>query len=632
MKHFITLLIIMSCFCYAVFCQTVTITSNTNLDKLIIEENTTIINTAKITIADSLIVYGTLINNGIIYSKQALVSGGTITSNKKDSIKIENNLILANAYITSTDSINSVNITASNIFVENYTTIESAYLTTNDLIINDTLEFTGKIGVKTVLNDFIVNGHFKNTDNENIILYGNAINNSASPCTNANFELWGNNKTFIGEFSCYRIDLENTTSLYTNQGSLTITTSFSGKGTLIQGENSYLEIKTTTSPNIIAQAEGNTVSYTRGGNQTVNCSEFQNLIVSKDRPSSIILSKNTTVHNSVQINKKAFIDCETYELHIEKSLSQQTENIIPVSTNGIFLKNGKITIDIEAGQNILIPLLTNDTTIANIAIQNIEEETKLFTIDSLFNYTTYSGTSNDEKIEQEFIQTTWHIQSDASRAIINCFWDTKNELPYFYPDSSTLYQSIGNGWKHLAKTSQKQLVTQNINGYFTIGNNISFLPISIYDLAIQKTSNGIDFYWKSDLHKTITLEKSNNGISFYTVTEITTTNGIYKYIDNNITNDIMYYRFSTTNNNGHIEYSNIYPITIENEPTIIIDKSSNTISIKQIENYIITIYNLNGTIICKSINHPILLPNIPHGIYNILIENDHNKFTQKIAW
>ncbi len=633
MKHIFTLLIVMSCLCRIVCSQTTTITSNLNVDKLVIAENTTLINTAKITISDSLIIYGTLINNGIIYAQEGLVSGGTICSHKKDSIKITNDLTLANAYITSTDSINSVNITTANIYINDYTTIESAYITTNNLIINDTLEFTGKIGVKTVLNDFIINGCFKNTDNENIVLYGNAINNSPNLCTNANFELWGTDKYITGNFSCYRIDLEKETSTYTNYGSITVTTSFSGKGTLTQGTNSFLEIKTTTSPKIIAKSEGNTVSYTRGGNQTINCNEFYNLIISKDRTSSIVLSQNTSITNSLSIEKKAFIDCNNYELYIQKAQNINNEEILPQETTGIFLRNGKITIDIEPNQNVFIPLLTNDTTIANLSLKNPENEKHTYIIDSVFNFITYSGISTDEHIEQEFIQTTWHLLSDANKVQIGCFWSTKNELPYFISDSSTIYQSTGKGWKSLPYFYQNQAITHKPEGYFTVGNHLSFLPISIYEVSIQEIDDYVEFRWKSEQHNTITIEKSYNGISFFKLAEITNTNGNFHYCEKQQKhNGITYYRFSTQDNKGHTEHSTIYQIKSNNNFSIDIDKTTETIFCNYPTDYSITIYDSFGNALRRTQNTPISLHNLPHGIYFITAKNATNKITQKILW
>jgi len=629
MKHFTLLLIFMSCLCCAILGQTI-FSTNQTIEKLIVEENTTIINTAQITINDSLIVYGTLVNNGIIRTKNALVAGGTVCSQKKDSILIEQDLILANSFITSTDSINSVNITASNIYINGYTIVESAYLTTQFLIVNDTLEFTGKIGVKTVLEDFIINGYFKNTDNENIVLYGNAINNSTSLCKNANFELHGIDKHFYGDFSCYRIDLEKTTSTYTNHGNLTVTNSFSGKGTLTQGENSFLDIKTTTSPLIIANAIGNTVSYTRGGNQTIHCDEFYNLIVSKDRFASIILSKNTQILNNLQIEKKAFVDCNGFELIILNPYDIADSEVIPTENNGIFLNNGKVIVDISPNQTSLIPLLTNDTAIATLTIQNIETEKQTFTIDSLFAFTTNNGHSNDDFIEQEFIQTTWHIQSNADKAKIRCYWSTKSELPFFNSDSSTIFKSTGNGWKRLSTSAKEQTTIHNPNGYYTIGNNLSFLGISMYDLYFQKQENLIKIQWKSTENKTILIEKSYDGKHFFSIGEFSEKSN--ECIDTYSQQNIVYYRFAEKDNTGAIEYSQIYTIAHNKSPNIHIDRNNQTISYNSTTNYKLTLYDSKGFIRKQNSNTIISLSDIPSGIYFITIETPTHKFTQKFLW
>ena len=219
----------------------------------IIANGATLINKSHISINGTLYINGKLTNDGTITATNCVINNGEIFSTEYNKLLVNEQLHFSNARTASNDTTHIVTFEASETYIDDYTTMESAELTTGNLILNDTLEYTGKLGVKSVLHDFIINGKgfLLNTDNENIRLYGDAYNFSDIPCRKANFELFGLDNKIYGDFSCYRFDL-SPEATYTNHGNLTVTETFPTSGKLIQAENATLTINTTTSPEIIA--------------------------------------------------------------------------------------------------------------------------------------------------------------------------------------------------------------------------------------------------------------------------------------------------------------------------------------------------------------------------------------------
>ena len=424
--------------------QTVHLTKDTTLSavttfpkNLCVDHDIVVQNEATITVSDTLFVFGKLVNDGKIQARCCLVADGEIVSVKSNLLEIAEELHFQNAKTSSQDTVYPVKITATDIFIDDYTTMESGEITTNNLTILDTLEFTGKLGVKTVQNNFSIseNACFLNTDNENIRLYGNAFNNSSKQCKNANFSLFGENH-FHGDFSCYRIDIDEFARCI-NHEKITVKETFSGKGIFVQTENAYLCVNTPTSPKIDASATGNTLEYTRGGIQELGTDECYNLVLSKNGENELLLTCDTKV-NQLTIKKKSFLNCNgnTLELtHTQPIVVDDTK-----SDKGILLQNGTLKItNLLQNKPLQIPLFTNEKHIAALTITNVSDSQATITIDSIFNYVTNKAISNGRKKEYEFVNLTWHITSTNTETELTLFWDSADELPYFVPFDCTIY-------------------------------------------------------------------------------------------------------------------------------------------------------------------------------------------------
>ena len=631
--------------CIDVFCQTpIFYETPQRFQKLTIAENTEIVNNTTLTIDDTLFVFGKLTNNGVIQAKTCIVDGGTLICSGTNSLTITDTLFLKNTTISSLDTQKAFSIATGTCVIDDYTEFQSGSLNTNDLVINDTLVFSTKLlGVKKVFGDFIINpqGCFLNTVNDNIQLHGNAINNSAETCTNANFEVFGINKHIYGNFSCYRFDFHDEQSSYTNHNWLEVKEVFSGNGTLTQAQNSYLSIHTNTTPRIIADSVGNTLEYTRGGKncQYLNTSHCYNLVLSKDNSSRLALTQDCILENTLTLNKKSFLDCNSHSLifnHANKN------SIIAENFNeerGIFLNHGTIDLSLPKDETITIPLFTLDTIFAGIALKNLDENHNKITIDSLWNFVSKTGKSNEEHFETDFINTTWHVTSAIEKATMSFFWNAKKELPEFNPENCLIFLSDGTHWEPSTekntRVNDKVLeITTNPNSFFTIGNYPKFLGITFdyFTLVLQKQCAHLS--WKTDNKTTpCYIERACSSLGFTTIATLYNSDGMYDFADSiSSTGEMLYYRIKQYDTNGDENYSEIQSVIQPQETNIYLDHISGTISTTSEKDYVMRIYNENGSKLQETINGHLQVHSLPHDCYIVQVKTNRGTFQQKIIW
>lgn len=601
----------------------------------VVPENSVLVNYASISIRDTLFVYGKLINNGTIQTQNCIVKNGELHSTKSNNLLINNNLHLSDAITSSADTINEhiISFSANNIYIDGNTEMKSAYLTTNNLYIHSKLVFSGKLGVKTIKNDFIIreDGELFNLANENIQLYGNAYNYSEKQCENANFELYGIDKGFYGNFSCYRFDLEENT-IYTNYGELTITNIFSGKGKLIQAENSYLKIQSETSSEIQATAIGNTLEYTRGGEQILKTDECYNLIISKNGDNFLSLSRNLTIHNTLTIKKKSYLNCNGFQV----SFPQATENSIVIentkNNKGIILNNGHISIEnLDSEQQLYVPLYTNDTTFAAIKITNNNETPITFNIDSCFHFVTKNGKSIAKRHNTDFVNLTWHIQSDDNYQI-TLYWNTPEELYIFDKKACTIYQSDGTQWNDIECEIGSEFSSTNAtaDGYYAVGNKTIILPIILSHFYANTSDNCIHIHWKLESNADkLFLEKSYDGLHFTQIAEFPTNTKSNIYKDVFEYNNIVYYRL-VLEHKGKNDYSHIICISDNTEEHLSITRNDIIFSSNlKIQNMLL--YNTQGKIVKNSNSNTLSISDIQQGVYLLHIIRGTETIIKKIA-
>ena len=604
--------------------ENVIIDENFSEQKLFIR-NSTVSKKISISVTDTLKILDSELADGIFTAKICILENCTISCTKKDSLSISEKLILKNCTFPKTDTTHIVSISAPAIHIDDYTTIESAYIECNNLIINDTLEFTGKLGVKEIHNDCIINGTILNTDNENIKLYGNLTNKADETCKGLNITAFGTDNSIQGNIAFKRLKLEEKAS-YTTYDIISID-DFSGTGILIQAENAYTIINASDTPKIIASAFGNTLEYSRDGVQTLNTNECYNLVLSKKRHSQLQLNQDCNIKNTLTITQNCFLNCDAYELtlnKIEVSNFKRDRGLIP-NEGYIFIP------ELPTNNSLWLPLFTNEQTYAGVTITNLDENHNSLHIGGVLPFVTETGLATDRHIIYEFVENTWTFSSAIEKAEITFEWDSSKQLPEFNSDECSAYHSDGISWgiqDSFSPEDEKITTTHALNGYFAIANNLILLPISLEYFYIENKNGIKTINWKSTNNDPFFLEKSFDGINFFTLAEIPTqTSHTYTFTDYSISpTALSYYRLMQIDKNNKIDYSEIL-CTIDNKTLFSITET--VISTTEHPPYSLILTDLTGKIVQKSENKPLQLTS--KGTYIIIIKTPQNTFRQKIS-
>lgn len=616
--------------CISTYAQTL---SGTARQALSIDGNaripagTTFVNNTEIRIRDTLFIDGTLENNRTISARVCVVNGKITATSlpKTNMLTITESLIFKNATISKKDNIHYCSITAKNISVKGTTNIDACELKVDDMTVEGTLDWTGKTGVKTVLNSLSIVGSIHNSGNENVRINGTVHNLSSKICSDCNFDVIGPDCHLYGDFSCYRLALSEGT-MCTNHGSLTVTDNFSGKGTFIQGEQAYITIKTKETPLIEASALGNCIELANNGVQNLNASTCYSLVLSKERSSIVYLQRNCTIVNSLSFTKNCFLHCNGHRLE----LADASQDIVTKSfknNKGIILGDGQLIVDkIPTMKTIGIPLFTTDKIYAGLQIQNLDSHETNVTIDSLFSYVTETGSSQISHLNAEFVGCTWHITSTTNRLKLQARWDESLNLPIFDPTNYCLYMSNGKAWKKISDDTQFSSPS-----YISIGN--AHVILASDDLSLQIESKGrhiIATCVSSKAWKDLWIEESDDGLRFHAISTKTVLGETCSIYPNWSSSPLYYYRIVGRDRNGKLHYSSICSIQIPTKEGFVIDKQNQHLRILTACNDV-SIYHSDGRLVLKTKEKDIDISHLRTGIYIICISSGDIRLWQKIA-
>lgn len=146
--------------------------------------------------------------------------------------------------------------------------------------VSGTLTISGTGGNKTFTGDVTINngGTWNETAAEVVAFAGNLQNDGAFTALGGSHTFSGN-KT-IGGNNAIAIPAVSISNIRVNNGTLTVSTTIGGSGTLQQGAGATLNFGgTTISPTLTATAAGNTVNYNGTAAQTVKATTYSNLIL-----------------------------------------------------------------------------------------------------------------------------------------------------------------------------------------------------------------------------------------------------------------------------------------------------------------------------------------------------------------
>jgi hypothetical protein len=567
-------------------------------------------------------------------NSSVVIQNATIQTVAFPFITIRNNLILDNAYCTRHDDYFGTFAVQGNIEIPSNTesTIESACIELQgNCNIRGTLNITDKKGVKTIYGSFTVftAGMFKNSGNDRIRIWGNLENyGTCNNGTNGVFQLLGKNKHISGTLKTPRLLIDG---LYYNNNTLEVISDFGGNGTLIQTNYANLSIQSPSSPTIIADAYGNIVSYTRGGNQDVRCSKFYILKAACNK-NSLLLQQHIESIYQIQFTKPCFINCNGYTITFE-SISDTTILGIDNFDRGFILMSGSIIINqIPFQKNVFIPLFTSSRieACAGIRIQELDSLNNSFTIHALEKQVLeFPGMHSSNLLYSGIVNTTYHIQSASTQASISLYWHSSSEMPAFNRNFCSIMHHNGTQWHALSDYNEAQQITTNIYAIqattsafspFAITSNAFFLNIHTIEYTVLQNSQNIVI--QGNIHKSFDLEhiqiySSTNGIQFTQLAEIDVLNQqSFAYYDyTHYLSDYIYYKcVGIYNDKSIIEYS-IISIANKHNSLITIQKTADYLLIEYPHTIPVTLYTPQLQAIGKFYTNQKFTTTVSHGLY-----------------
>jgi hypothetical protein len=225
-------------------------------------------------------------------------------------------------------------------------------------ILSGKLEHASSLGAKTYKGDVTIYGTWdgnKTNPDPSFTFEGSFINNGSVDAGSGVYTFAGENKNISGT---NLIDIDNATinGSYTNTGSLTVGIALSGSGSLTQAADSMLDLVGDVSLNALdASATGNTVSYTKSGNQTVVPILYHHLKLGGTGTTNVKTTSDVTVKGTLTMMGTATVSgAITYgpdaELFYSKGSTAGTvgaEWVSPFSaTGGVTIGGtGKITLN-----------------------------------------------------------------------------------------------------------------------------------------------------------------------------------------------------------------------------------------------------------------------------------------------
>lgn len=167
----------------------------------------------------------------------------------------------------------------------------------------------------------------------------------------------------------------------------------------------------------------------------------------------------------------------------------------------------------------------------------------------------------------------------------------------------------------------------------------TILPIKLLHFKGKKISNGNKLEWVTTTeinNDYFTLERAEDGFNFIEIGIVngagnSSTNQYYQFIDDGATNHINYYRLKQTDYNGQYSYSNTIALSNDLSDMVYYNSTSKKLEIGDIENGVVSIYNLQGQIV-KSVqtNNKSVSIEITQGMYLITIQTENQIYSKKI--
>ncbi|HPM12034.1 MAG TPA: hypothetical protein PK734_00935 [Bacteroidales bacterium] len=479
------------------------------------------------------------------------------------------------------------------------------------------LQILDKKGVKTIYGSFIIHetGILRNNGIDRLLIYGNIENyGSCMNGTNGVFQLLGTNKHIYGNIKTPRMIIDGT---YTNNSILEVTSDFSGTGVLTQAEHAELIIQSPSSPHIKANATGNIVSYTRGGNQYIECDTFYILKAENNRQ-NLFLQTDITILHQLLFTKACFIHTNGFDI----TFCTIDENTIGGCSNfdrGIILTQGNIHLQtITHTTPIVLPTFVKPSIegFAGIGIQKLDTEPRNYTIRALDTVVASNPqVMNAQNIESGIVGTLFSIDSESSNTKITFYWHQTRELAAFERYLCAIMHFNGTQWHMLEEPIEATTVSTSIYSVsatatdfspFIISSNAGLLATHLNTCTIQRVPQGIELQWETlpqSEFTAFTISVSENGIDFTQLVRLP--KNTFTYTDTHLYNStLLYYAIECESADGTISRFPIQSISIESPtPKFTINQNKRTIYVCSTIHSNWHLYSLQGLEVLQGISN-----------------------------
>jgi hypothetical protein len=406
----------------------------------------------------------------------------------------------------------------------------------------------------------------------------------------------------------------NSPNVYTNTTDLTVANTITGTGTLVNGTNGTLTYQgdngsgsNFTITNFTASATGNTVVYSRNGNQQLRTTtsadnDYYNVEIDMaSAANDVTLAGNITINNQLTLtlgdvvlssNRLTMADGATIS-------GGSADSFIRINSTGVLRQNYSAT-----GATLAFPIGDSDeyspitaftlTSGSFSAGAYVEFDVTDANHPNKDTGNTGAGGDDDGIAATDFISRYWTLTGSGITGEVF-------DATYQYLDVdingtegdmvATLYRQLVspviNDWLATGMvTAGSNTVSltdgDNFGDMYAMDDDMGRLPIVLIDFDARATDQGVELNWTTaseESNSLFTIERSEDGFSFEPVLYVDGAGDSdklihYRATDKNPQNGLMYYRLKQTDFNGTYSYSELVAVrSVESntEPDFVIE-------------------------------------------------------------
>ena len=542
-------------------------------------------------------------------------------------------------------------------------------------------------GTKTY-GDIQVNpsGTWSVTQNEGFTITGDIVNNgtfNGSPTYgSATYNLTSTSGTISGTGTVnIRNLLINSSASITNLGVLAIANSFNGSGTFVNGTGGELTYSGNNSSgsnftisNFYASATGNTVIYSRAGDQRLRATSdaannYYNLVIDMDGAGDdLTMVSNITVDNQLTLNV-GDVFLGNYRLTLSDGATVSggnTSSYIGLNGSGVLrqeLSSTGASLSFPIGDNNDFSPVTafalNSGTIGSNAYVEIDVTDSNHPNRNTDN--TGVGGDDDGTSAVDYISRYWSFSaaniSSPSYSVTAQYTDGDINGTEANMIGALYRQPIGESFNDWVEKGTVNPVTNEVTvtgadnwgDLYAMDNNMDRLPIDLVYFDAYSVGGSVELAWQTASevdNELFIIERSINGVDFnplLTVESKGNSSALTDYSTRDVDpiNGRSFYRLKQVDFNGQFTYSSIkavnfsgfnerHDLSVYPNPASAGGVLKIGVSNTLVSDYELRIYTNSGRLVftesvqaTTQVDHSVVLPNnIKPGIYHLVITNE----------